>query len=133
MLSGEGSLDFLLTMWFPALSQQKPAQPPGSSGHNAFSSTSVERRVRALGQRKIFRADLAPHLVGLELESDLLAFGQPGKTGAFNGADVNEHIVAAVVRLDKSEALLPIEPLHSTCRHLLLQSAHAHPARQSRE
>jgi hypothetical protein len=31
------------------------------------------RARRASGERKIFRADLAPHLVGLELEGDLLA------------------------------------------------------------
>jgi hypothetical protein len=36
---------------------------------------------------------------------------------------VNEHIAAAIVRLDESEALLAVEPLHSTCRHFLLSKA----------
>ncbi|GCC48422.1 hypothetical protein chiPu_0032816, partial [Chiloscyllium punctatum] len=47
-------------------------------------------------------------------------------------ADVNEHIVAAVARLDETEALLAVEPLNRTCRHFLLQSAQTRFARQSR-
>jgi hypothetical protein len=77
----------------------------------------------ALGQRKIFRAYLTPHRVGLDLECDLLALGQPGKSGALDRADVHEDISAAVVRLDEPEAFLAVEPFHSTCRHFSLQSA----------
>jgi len=75
-------------------------------------------------QRKVLSADFASHLVGLGLEIDLLALSKTRKTGSFDGADVNEYIFAAVVRLYESEALLGIEPFNSTCRHFLLQSAH---------
>jgi hypothetical protein len=38
---------------------------------------------------------------------------------------VHEDILATVVRLDKSEALLGIEPLHSPCRHVACLSLSA--------
>ncbi|HST09464.1 MAG TPA: hypothetical protein VLL05_03745, partial [Terriglobales bacterium] len=73
-------------------------------------------------QRQIFRAALAPHLVGLDFEVDLLTFGKAGKPGTLDGADVHEHIVSAIARRDKTKALLAIEPLNSTGRHIFLQS-----------
>jgi hypothetical protein len=33
---------------------------------------------------------------------------------------MNENVLAAIVGLDKAEALLPVEPLHSTCRHVTI-------------
>jgi hypothetical protein len=83
-------------------------------------------------QREVFCANLTSHLVGLDLVIDLLAFGETTKASTFNSTDVNKHIAAAVVWLDESEALLAVEPFHSTCRHFLLQSAQARSARQSR-
>jgi hypothetical protein len=74
-----------------------------------------------LRQREIFRAGLAAHLVGLELEVDLLAFRETGKTGPLDRADVHEHIAAAVVGLDEAKTLLAVKPLDSTCRHFRLQ------------
>ena len=76
-----------------------------------------------LGQRQIFCARLASHLVSFDLKRDLLAFGKAGKSSPFDGADVNEDVVSAIVGLDKPEPLLAIEPLYSTCRHSLLQRA----------
>src|SRR5690242_12136487 len=35
---------------------------------------------------------------------------------------MNEHVVSAIIGLDKAKALLAIEPLHGACRHFLLQS-----------
>ena len=40
----------------------------------------------------------------------------------FDCADVHEDILAAVIRLDEAEALLDIEPLHGSLRHLALLS-----------
>src|SRR4029079_13690232 len=84
------------------------------------------------GKRQIFRDRLASHLVNLRLEGDFLALGQPRKTGALDRADVNKHVIAAVGGLDEPEARLAVEPLYSTCRHSLLQSAHAHSSRGCR-
>ena len=83
---------------------------------------------------KIFRAGLAAHLVRLELVGELLALSEAGHSGPLNRADVNEHIVAAVGRLDKAKALLPVEPLHNTCSHNRLRDANSviAPARPPR-
>jgi hypothetical protein len=59
-----------------------------------------------------------------ESELKLLAFGKPFKARAFHGADVDEHVLAAVFPLDEAEALAAVEELYDTaaladdlCRH----------------
>jgi len=89
----------------------------------------VERREAGLRQRKVDRADFATHPIGLDLECYFLSLGEYGKTGALDCADVHKDIIAAIARLDKAKALLTIEPLYSTSRHFLLQSAHARSSR----
>src|SRR5690349_1904166 len=69
-------------------------------------------------KREVLCARLAPHLVGLDLEVDLLTFGKTGKPGTLDGADVNEHVLSAVVGLNEAKALLAVEPLNSACRHI---------------
>jgi hypothetical protein len=54
---------------------------------------------------------------GVDFVRNLLTFCQAGKPRSFNRADVNEHIVSAIMGLDKAKALLAIEPFDSTCRH----------------
>jgi hypothetical protein len=88
----------------------------GPSGHSAFQYIRGKAR-RALGEREIVRAHLAPHPVVLYFEGNLLTFSQAGKASSLDRADMNEHVAAAVMGLNKSEALLPIEPLHGTCCH----------------
>jgi hypothetical protein len=56
------------------------------------------------------------------VERDLLSLIEPTHPGAFDGADVHEDILAAVIRLDEPEAFLDIEPLHGSLRHLALLS-----------
>jgi hypothetical protein len=41
---------------------------------------------------------------------------------AFDGADVHENILAAVIRPDETEAFLAIEPLYGSLRHETLLS-----------
>jgi hypothetical protein len=89
---------------------------PRSSGQHCHFSTSVKWR-RDLSQRQILGAYFTTHLVGLELERDLLALSETGKTGSFDRADVHKHIISAVVRLNEAKTLLAVEPLDSTCRH----------------
>ena len=67
---------------------------------------------------EVFCAGLAAHLVGLGLERHLLSFGKAGQASALDCTDVNEHIIAAVVRLDETKALLAVKPLHDTSRHI---------------
>ena len=53
-----------------------------------------------------------------ELVADLLRFIEGRQTSALDGADVNEHVLRAVIWLDEAETLLGIEPLNFACRHI---------------
>ena len=56
-------------------------------------------------------------LVGHDVKGDLLSLVEAAHSGAFDRADVHEDILVAVLRLDKAEALLAIEPLHGSLVH----------------
>jgi hypothetical protein len=49
---------------------------------------------------------------------DSLSLIEGGQASPFDCGDVNEHIFAAALRLNETIALLRIEPLHGTFRHL---------------
>src|SRR5437764_8681056 len=55
--------------------------------------------------------------LGHDLVADLLAFHESAHAGALDRADVHEHVLAAVARLDEAKAFLRIEELHGTCGH----------------
>src|ERR1700681_4994939 len=84
---------------------------------------------------KIFRAGLAAHAVDLGFIRKLLAFIERAHAGALDGADVHEHVVAAVVGLNEAKTLGRVEPLNCSGRHLTSpRCAYAlTPARPSRE
>jgi hypothetical protein len=60
---------------------------------------------------------LAGPAIGHDVKDHLLAFVQAVKARALDGADVNENIRPAIVRLNEAEALLGIEPLHGSVMH----------------
>ena len=66
--------------------------------------------------RQVFGRRLAI-TAGFEVERDLLAFTQGRKTGAFDGGDVHECILAAVRRFDEAVTLGRVEPFNSTSSH----------------
>jgi hypothetical protein len=41
-------------------------------------------------------------------------------TGTFDGADMDEHILATVGRLDKAKSLLAVEPFYGSLRHQMI-------------
>ena len=47
-----------------------------------------------------------------DVELDLLALVEAAKTCALNRADVDEHVLGAVGRLDEAVALLAVEPFN---------------------
>src|SRR5260221_7456461 len=55
--------------------------------------------------------------VAYDLELDLLAFIERGKTRLLYSRNVHKHIAPAALRLDKSIAFGRIKPLHSPGRH----------------
>src|SRR6266700_3658040 len=48
----------------------------------------------------------------------LLAFIERTHAGTLDGADVHEHVVAAIVGLNEAEALCRVEPLNCSGSHL---------------
>lgn len=54
---------------------------------------------------------------GFKLVAHRLAFVQIAEARTLNGADVNEHVASAVVRLDKSKTFCWVEPLYFTGIH----------------
>ena len=63
---------------------------------------------------------LAGAPVGLNVIGDPLTLSEAAHPGTLDGADVYEHILAAVIRLNETEAFLAIEPLYGTARHATL-------------
>src|SRR5271169_1524564 len=59
---------------------------------------------------------LARALVGDQLKADLLTFAQIAHPRAFDGADMNEGVLTAVVGLDEAEAFLRVKPLYAANR-----------------
>jgi hypothetical protein len=74
---------------------------------------------------QIFSAALASLGINLDFIRKLLPFSQTGQPGALNSTYMDEDIVAAIVRLNKAETFLAVEPLHGACCHpaLPFQSA----------
>jgi hypothetical protein len=101
--------------------------------HFALEISAEIDRQQTLLDPKVFCAAFATLGVNLGFVREPLTFCQTRKPGLLNGADVNKHIVSAIIGLDEAKTLPNIEPLHSTYRHPLLQSARAHAAWPSRD
>jgi len=56
-------------------------------------------------------------LAAFEFEGDLLVFVQLAQSCSLNRRDVNEHVLGAVIRLNKSVTLLGVEPLYRSASH----------------
>jgi hypothetical protein len=66
---------------------------------------------------QILGGRLAGLAVHHNLERDTLTFSELTQAGAFNGADMDEHILAAAFGLDESITLLRVEPFHCSVAH----------------
>jgi len=76
----------------------------------------VEETVRSCGLELLGRHLAGPVVAG-DFEAELLAFLQIAHSSALDGGDVNEHILAAVVRLNEAKTLGGIEPFHCAGGH----------------
>jgi hypothetical protein len=91
--------------------------------HIGLASTSVVKHryshcaLRHLDSAKIARRRFSGPSIRFNIERDFLSFGETVHPRTLNGADVNEHIFAAVAWLDETKALLTVEPLYSTLHH----------------
>lgn len=87
------------------------AWPLRTSCRDASTSVVISGE-KASGSAQLACGHLARLIVALELKAELLTFDNRIHAGAFNSRDVNEHIGAAVVRRDETEALGGIEPFN---------------------
>src|SRR5215469_16737904 len=56
-------------------------------------------------------------LTALHLVAELLALVQIAHSGPFDGRNVHEHVLRAIVGLDEAVALLGVEPLYGSSSH----------------
>jgi hypothetical protein len=66
--------------------------------------------------------DLARPAVFLCIEGDFLAFGQATHSSALKRGGVDEHVLAATIRLNEAETFLVIVELHGTLLHKAILS-----------
>jgi hypothetical protein len=81
-------------------------------------SVSGQNGTRRLDGAQIVSRGLSGAAIGDDIEGDLLSFVEAVEAGPFDSADVHEDILAAIIGLDKAEALLTVEPLYSSLRHV---------------
>src|SRR3569623_818831 len=84
---------------------QEPDAPEGAPGKSGLEQAEVRGRHLAVA-------------AGFEVVGDLLAFAEARKPGALDGGDVDEGVLAAIIRLDETEALGGVEEFHGTVGHL---------------
>jgi hypothetical protein len=77
----------------------------------------VQRPPLDLHRLQIFRGRLAGFAVHHDFEGNALTFPQLAEAGAFDGADMDEHVLTTTLGLDESISLLCVEPLHGTVVH----------------
>src|ERR1700682_600721 len=74
-------------------------------------------RYRCSACLKVFGRFLAVLRAAHDFERDFLTLVQRVETRAFDGADMDEHVLAAVIRLNEAVAFLRIEPLYGALAH----------------
>src|ERR1700691_176303 len=85
-------------------------------------SQAEPNEIRSAGSAQIVGRRLARAAICNDFVADLLAFTQRSKAGALYGADVHEHVVATVIRLNEAEALGCVKPLHGSHAHGIVPS-----------
>src|ERR1700683_2396171 len=73
--------------------------------------------MRKLGDLQVARRRATGALVSDDLVGDLLPFVELAEPRALNGADVDEYVLAAVIRLDETKAFRCVEPFDGSRSH----------------
>lgn len=106
----------------PTGASRNPRGRPHSAKAPSLASTSVVKaqgypRRRSGGAQIVCRGFAGP-AIGYNVEQNLLSLIEAAHPGTFDGTDVHENVLAAIIRLNKTEALLAVEPLYRTLRHI---------------
>jgi hypothetical protein len=112
-------------MKFP--NKRKPAAGGAGAGfidpacrqYNAGRAGSVPSRPRLRGSNgsQIVRGRLAAPAIGDNVKGHFLTLVEAPQTSALYGADMNENVIAALIRLDEAKAFLAVEPFHGSGLH----------------
>src|ERR1700681_3735835 len=103
--------------------KKRPRSERGLSPYSVRISPRQSPKKNSLaGGAQIIGRRLARTAIRHDLVADLLAFTQRSKSGALYGADVHEHVVATVIRLNEAEALGCVKPLHGSHAHGVVPS-----------
>lgn len=97
----------------------QPDHPVRALSYATFASTSVVNVARCsrLCRAQVVCSRFAALSISKDLEGDLLPLVQGIQAGALDSTDMDEYVLAAVIGLDKAEALLIVEPLHCSVAH----------------
>src|SRR5687768_13674870 len=80
-------------------------------------SCAGDRRLNSALGLQLTSRFLARTLVALDFVGNLLVFIEAAQARLFDGRDVDENVLAAVVRLDEAVALGAVEPFYSAGSH----------------
>src|SRR5262249_46034439 len=97
----------------------------GAREPKLLASTSVVNEVpvqSSLENLQIRSRALAGLTIGDEIVRDFLSLIKSIHSSAFDGADMDENILAAVTRLNEAKSLFAIEPLHGSLCHKIFLS-----------
>src|SRR5690606_29479556 len=106
-------------LWLPKNKKPRIGQTRGFPTHNALPvhPWSEQNRVIRSDGLQVLRGRLAGTAGCHNLEGDLLSLLERGHSGPFHGADVDEHVITAILRLDEAETLGGVEPLNRSNAH----------------
>src|SRR5450830_1619974 len=116
---------------------ERPARPLTQTAHMQKARrrrrASSSKSTSCLPSRRLQIARRLLAALGDDLVADFLALVQRAHASLLHRGDVHEYILRAVIRLDKAEAFLGIEELHSSDWHQSsFQASRWTPARSSR-
>src|SRR5262245_4431798 len=90
---------------FAAAGWTRKKAAPVRSGVNCVARRRGGIAASGLQGLDIGDGDLAGAAIGFGIERDFLALGEAAQAGALQGGGVDEHVLAAIVRLDEAETL----------------------------
>ena len=94
-------------------------RPSNEIGPATWSGEAGRRRDKAASRRlEVSRSGLASAAIFLQIEVYLLTFGQARQSRPLDRRDMDEYVLAPVVRLYEAEAFGGIEPFHSSRSHV---------------
>ena len=104
------------------MSDHKPLRPAEPRWRGSAPKRAALRLKALSGHLQIRGRLFAALPISLDVVRDLHAFREAVHTRSFNSPNVDEHVLATLIGLDKAVALRLVEPLHSPSSHVEVAS-----------